>query len=609
MPQMGESVTEGTILGWLKQVGDRVEADEPLVEISTDKVDAEIPAPVSGTLVNIAAAADETVEVGSVLGEIEPDGDGAAPAAPEQEPPAGGGEVVDVAFPEMGDSVAEGTILEWRVKPGDAVAVDDPLVEISTDKVDAELPSPVAGTITEILVEADETVAVGIGAVPDCRRRRNPEWTGPAERRANRDEARGGRASHERRKRDPGGGADRERSRPRRGGDHRIRATRPCDQGRRSGRRRGQRSVSGRRPAHPRPRRNAREVHEREPLDPHGHELPHGAGGCARRQAQGAEGGRQEALVHAPDRLGDRAGRRRHAGDGPRVCRTGREATARDARQHEPRTGRGRGAQGRHALAGGARPARRERAQLQRFRCALRRARGGCARQHAPARRLPRREHHPHEPRRHRHRRERATPDARPGHDRRHRCDRLSARPDQGRSGSARRARRSEGHDDDLHLRPPGDPGCGVRRVPAPHRPALAGRGRLLRVGLRRRGRDPARRGPGHSGTGHGGGAGSCSHHARRGARRGPGTAPGGSGGHIAREGAADARPSRRAARPARFRPGRRPSARARNRGPERRADEPHPGVGPARGRARRDLRRRAPQAARDLHGHHRLRD
>ncbi|HEX5896149.1 MAG TPA: multifunctional oxoglutarate decarboxylase/oxoglutarate dehydrogenase thiamine pyrophosphate-binding subunit/dihydrolipoyllysine-residue succinyltransferase subunit, partial [Thermoleophilaceae bacterium] len=160
MPQMGESVTEGTILGWLKQVGDRVEADEPLVEISTDKVDAEVPAPVSGTLVNIAAEADETVQVGSVLGEIEPDGDGAAPAAPEEAPDAGG-ELTDVAFPEMGDSVAEGTVLEWRVKVGDAVGVDDPLVEISTDKVDAEVPSPVAGTIAEILVEADQTVAVG----------------------------------------------------------------------------------------------------------------------------------------------------------------------------------------------------------------------------------------------------------------------------------------------------------------------------------------------------------------------------------------------------------------------------------------------------------------
>jgi len=167
MPQMGESVTEGTVLGWLKQVGERVEADEPLVEISTDKVDAEVPAPASGTLVNIAAGADETVQVGGVLGEIEPDGEGAAPSVPDEaraggeQAPAGGGEVVDVAFPEMGDSVAEGTVLEWRVQVGDAVAVDDPLVEISTDKVDAEVPSPVAGTIAEILVEPDQTVAVG----------------------------------------------------------------------------------------------------------------------------------------------------------------------------------------------------------------------------------------------------------------------------------------------------------------------------------------------------------------------------------------------------------------------------------------------------------------
>src|SRR3954454_6720161 len=163
MPQMGESVTEGTVLGWLKQVGDRVEADEPLVEISTDKVDAEVPAPTGGTLVRIMAEADETVQVGSVLGEIEPDeGNGAAPAtpgAPEADAPEG--EPVDVAFPEMGDSVAEGTILEWRVKVGDSVAVDDPLVEISTDKVDAEVPSPVSGTIAEILVESDQTIPVG----------------------------------------------------------------------------------------------------------------------------------------------------------------------------------------------------------------------------------------------------------------------------------------------------------------------------------------------------------------------------------------------------------------------------------------------------------------
>ncbi|MGH2714070.1 MAG: biotin/lipoyl-containing protein, partial [Thermoleophilaceae bacterium] len=161
MPQMGESVTEGTILGWLKQVGDRVEAEEPLVEISTDKVDAELPAPAAGTLTKITAEPDSTVEVGAVLGEIEVDGDGAAPEAPAAPETPAEAELVDVAIPEMGDSVAEGTVLEWLVKVGDSVSVDDPLVEISTDKVDAELPAPVAGTVAEILVEPDETVSVG----------------------------------------------------------------------------------------------------------------------------------------------------------------------------------------------------------------------------------------------------------------------------------------------------------------------------------------------------------------------------------------------------------------------------------------------------------------
>jgi pyruvate/2-oxoglutarate dehydrogenase complex dihydrolipoamide acyltransferase (E2) component len=124
MPQMGESVTEGTILEWLKQIGDRVEADEPLVEISTDKVDAEVPSPAAGTLVKILAEPDSTVQVGAVLGEIDPGGEiergGEAPVPAEpdadepaaEEPAAAEGELVDVAFPEMGDSVAEGTVLE-----------------------------------------------------------------------------------------------------------------------------------------------------------------------------------------------------------------------------------------------------------------------------------------------------------------------------------------------------------------------------------------------------------------------------------------------------------------------------------------------------------------
>ena len=159
MPQMGESVTEGTLLEWRKQVGDRVEADEVLVEISTDKVDAEIPAPASGTLTKILAEPDQTVEVGQVLGEIETGGE-ATPPAPEPEE-HGAEEPVDVTFPQMGDSVSEGTVLEWRKQVGDRVEADEVLVEISTDKVDAEVPAPVAGKLTEILVEADETVAVG----------------------------------------------------------------------------------------------------------------------------------------------------------------------------------------------------------------------------------------------------------------------------------------------------------------------------------------------------------------------------------------------------------------------------------------------------------------
>jgi multifunctional 2-oxoglutarate metabolism enzyme len=154
MPQMGESVSEGTVLEWLKQVGDHVEAEEPLVAVTTDKVDAEVPAPASGTLTKVLAEPDQTVAVGEALGEIEVGDDGGPPTETEAE-------TVEVTFPEMGDSVAEGTVLEWRVKPGDTVAVDDVLVEISTDKVDAEVPSPVAGTVAEILVDADQTVNVG----------------------------------------------------------------------------------------------------------------------------------------------------------------------------------------------------------------------------------------------------------------------------------------------------------------------------------------------------------------------------------------------------------------------------------------------------------------
>src|SRR3954470_1030079 len=174
MPPMGESVTEGTILEWLKQVGDEVEADEGIVEVSTDKVDAEVPAPASGILTKILVEPDETVPVGTVLGEISPNGHEPADESAVEEAEHGADaeeagqeakeeaeDVVDVAVPEMGESVSEGTVLDWLVKVGDVVEKDQGLVEISTDKVDAELPSPVAGTVVEILAKPDDVVATG----------------------------------------------------------------------------------------------------------------------------------------------------------------------------------------------------------------------------------------------------------------------------------------------------------------------------------------------------------------------------------------------------------------------------------------------------------------
>jgi pyruvate dehydrogenase E2 component (dihydrolipoamide acetyltransferase) len=240
LPELGESVTEGTVTRWLKQVGDEVAVDEPLLEVSTDKVDTEIPSPVAGTLLEIRANEDDTVEVGAVLAVIgaadessggqepapaEPEQAEEAPAEPEraeeeqageeqagestpleeenaereaahaqaeeadtpdetaaaeepaQEEPAeepaqqapaassgsstGGGEQTVVRLPELGESVTEGTVTRWLKQVGDQVAADESLLEVSTDKVDTEIPSPAAGTLLEIKVNEDETVEVG----------------------------------------------------------------------------------------------------------------------------------------------------------------------------------------------------------------------------------------------------------------------------------------------------------------------------------------------------------------------------------------------------------------------------------------------------------------
>jgi 2-oxoglutarate dehydrogenase E2 component (dihydrolipoamide succinyltransferase) len=166
MPQMGESIFEGTITKWLKKAGDTVLKDEPLFEISTDKVDAEIPSPVAGVLSEIKVAEGATVGINTVVALVTEAGEAFAGSPPS---PGPGTEVV---MPQMGESIFEGTITKWLKKAGDTVQKDEPLFEISTDKVDAEIPAPVAGVLTEIkvaegaTVEINTVVAVIGGAAP-----------------------------------------------------------------------------------------------------------------------------------------------------------------------------------------------------------------------------------------------------------------------------------------------------------------------------------------------------------------------------------------------------------------------------------------------------------
>src|SRR6266404_1525744 len=202
MPQMGESIFEGTLTKWLKKPGDKVQRDEPLFEISTDKVDAEIPAPASGVLKEVKVKEGTTVQVNTVVGVIDGDGAGAASPAPKAAAPAetkpapsvpaqakpastekatpqadgtpakqqpqttesaalsGGGTGTDVIMPQMGESIFEGTLTKWLKNVGDKVTRDEPLFEISTDKVDAEIPAPASGVLREIKVQAGTTVQV-----------------------------------------------------------------------------------------------------------------------------------------------------------------------------------------------------------------------------------------------------------------------------------------------------------------------------------------------------------------------------------------------------------------------------------------------------------------
>ena len=202
MPALGESVTEGTVTRWLKAIGDNVALDEPLLEVSTDKVDTEIPSPFAGVLEQILVQEDETVDVGTALAVIGTGADSPAPSpaepapaevapvaevapaapveeavaapvaaaaepaaaagsAPTQTAPATEAAGAQVTMPALGESVTEGTVTRWLKVVGELVAVDEPLLEVSTDKVDTEIPSPFAGTLLQILVQEDETVAVG----------------------------------------------------------------------------------------------------------------------------------------------------------------------------------------------------------------------------------------------------------------------------------------------------------------------------------------------------------------------------------------------------------------------------------------------------------------
>jgi multifunctional 2-oxoglutarate metabolism enzyme len=186
-PAAGESVTEGTILEWHVKVGDAIKADDTIVEISTDKVDVELPSPAAGVVTELLVAEGDTVTVGQVIARIAVGSNGAVPSAPPAPdepvasngasgngssaaaPPApaqteasgSDGALIDVLTPAAGESVSEGTILEWHVKVGEEIKASDTIVEISTDKVDLELPSPATGTVAEILVEEGDTVTVG----------------------------------------------------------------------------------------------------------------------------------------------------------------------------------------------------------------------------------------------------------------------------------------------------------------------------------------------------------------------------------------------------------------------------------------------------------------
>ena len=637
-----------TVLEWHKQEGDTVAADETLVEISTDKVDAEVPAPVAGTVIKIHAGEGDTVAVGGLLAEIAAS-DGAPVAdearrrrsaarvrstacrsrtpapnrrhAAEPEPAAlqSAGATIDIVTPTGGESVTEGTILEWAVKVGDQVKDGDTVVEISTDKVDMELPAPTSGTITEILAQEGETVTVGqvIGRMTAGA----PDGRGPASR------------APARRRRRTGGRRD-----PRRGHDRRPRPATPAanaspvarrvaaaegiDINMVTGTARGGRItksdvLSAGNGAAAAPPAQA----------PSGAELIKGSGAALarymeqsrsiptatsfrtltvtaldQRRKQLKDAGRRVSFTHliayaiarvATDEMPVMANHFAEVDGKPHRVRDGAVnlGLAVDVERKD----------GSRSLIV---PVIRDAGSLSfgRLCRAVRRARPEGPRQHVDRRRPDRRQPDAHQPGRDRHDRLGPAADGRPGHDRRDRLDRISRRARERRPTG----RRGEGHDDDLDLRSPRHPGRRVGALPGPDRGPAQGRGALLRAGvLRSRGRAAAAAAARRAGARH--------RSSGRGARRAGGprrdAAECGAGGHVAAEGPPHARPPGGPPGPARAPTGGRPGARSRSARPDARADGEDSGPHPADVRPGRHARRRAPAPARDLLRHDRLRD
>ena len=538
MPQMGDSVTEGTVLEWHKQEGDAVAVDETIVEISTDKVDAEVPAPAAGTITKIHAGEGDTVEVGAVLAEITtngavpataestvsdegdaPDGTPAADAAAEEEadqvdaqgngsgtqveappdeaPPAGAA-TMDIVAPPAGESVTEGTILEWAKQPGDAVQADETIVEISTDKVDMELPAPASGTLTEILAAEGETVTPGqvLGRMTVSEEAATAPVDpapAPAEAAADAPAAAevpdGARVSPVARRAAAAEGVDLggvEGSGP--GG--RVTKADVLAAA-------GNGAATGTRPAAPAPA--AAPDGEATPLKgaaamlarymDESRSIPTAT--SFRTLAVTVMDARRKELKAADKKVSFThliayAIAVAATEDMPVMAHHFAEVDGKPSRVDDGQVNLGIAVDvekkdgtrtlmvpvirdaGRLPFAG----------FLAAFNDLIARARDN----KLTADDLAGGEHLAHEPRRHRHGRLGPAADDRPGHDRGHRVDRLPGRTRQRR----RHDRRSEGHDHDLDLRPPHHPGRGVRSLPPAHRGAAGGRGRLLRARVRR---------------------------------------------------------------------------------------------------------------------------